>query len=499
MSGNGNRPRTGSGLALTVGSALLWGLAHLRTGRHRTGAVLMASYLTLVAVGVTAALTARPLLLTLAVQPLWLGVFGLGALLFALATVAVVIRSYQLVRPRPLTGAADYLSAAAVGLLCVLMIAPMAYAARLAYISRGVVSSVFDTSSTPVAADPWKGRERVNILLIGADAAPSRYGVRTDSLTVASVDTRTGATVLFGLPRNLQRVPLPVGPARDLFPLGFGGESPYTPGLLNEIWQYAEDHPELAPGVADGERGPALLKKTVSGVLGLDVSYYAMVDMRGFVRIIDAMGGVRITVRDPIVYGRRNEGLIAAGTRRLSGEEALWYGRSRTFSDDYVRMGRQKCLMNAVAKQADPVTVLRSFERLADAAVDAVSTDIPRELLPALVSLADKVKAAKIESLQFVPPLISTADPDYSLIKRKVTAALAKKTAGKPAHRPAATRRPLAASTSTPAPLAAPSSAPETPAGDTTPPSTTDTTSPTASAPVSASPQESVALDEVCP
>ncbi|GGS74531.1 hypothetical protein GCM10010156_36850 [Planobispora rosea] len=491
MSGNGNRPHAGSGLALTVGSALLWGLAHLRTGRHRTGAVLMASYLTVVATVTTTVLTARSFLLTLAVQPLWLGVFGVGAVLFALATMAVVIRSYQLVRPRPLTGAADYLSAAAVGLLCVLMVVPMAYAARLAYVSRGLVSSVFGTSSTPVAADPWEGRERVNILLIGADAAPSRYGVRTDSMTVASVDTRTGATVLFGLPRNLQRVPLPAGPARDRFPLGFGGEPPYTPGILNEVWQYAEDHPELVPGVAAGERGPTLLKKTIGGILGLDVSYYAMVDMRGFVRIIDAMGGVRVTVPGPIVYGRRNEGLIEAGTRTLSGEEALWYGRSRTFSDDYVRMGRQKCLLNAVAKQADPVTVLRSFERLADAAVDTVSTDIPRELLPALVTLAGEVKTARIESLQFVPPLIDTFDPDYHLIRRKVAAALSEKAGDRPTRTSAATRKPLAASTSTPAP---PAPVP-VPAPETTSLPAPDTTSPTAPA----SPQEPVTLDEACP
>ncbi|MBG0826867.1 LCP family protein [Planomonospora sp. ID67723] len=465
MAGSGGRPGVGSGLALTFGSAVLWGLAHLCTGRRRTGALLMAADLTLVTAGVTALLTARPFLLGLAVQPGWLTVFSAVALLFALATVAVVIRSYQLVRPRPLTGAAHYLSTAAVGLLCVLVVTPMAYAARLAYVSQNVMASVFGTSSTPVPADPWRGRERINILLIGGDAAPSRAGVRTDSITVASVDTRTGKTLLFGLPRNLQRVPMPIGPARDRFPYGFGGEPPLTPAILNEVWQYAEDHPEIVPGVVTGERGPALLKKTVGGILGLDVAHYAMVDMRGFARIVDALGGVRITVREPIVYGRRNEGLIQAGTRTLSGEEALWYGRSRTYSSDYVRMSRQKCLMNALAKQADPVRVIRSFERLATATANAVSTDIPQELLPALVGLAGKVRGAEIESLQFVPPMIDTNDPDYDLIKEKVTAALA----GRPAAKPAtATRR-------SPVPAA-----PGAPAG------------------ASASPQETVALGATC-
>lgn len=415
-----------SSLALTLGSAALWGLAHLWVGRRVTGALLMGIYVTLIAAIVATLFKTKPELLSLAVQPSWLWTFALGALLFAAVTVAVVIRSYQLVRPESLSGPARYLSALAVGLLCALVIAPMVYAARLAFVSQHVVTSVFIANTVPIPVDPWRGHDRVNILLIGADAAPSRPGVRTDSMTVASVDTRTGDTVLFGLPRNLEHVPMPAGPARDRFPYGFGGEPPYTPGLLNEVFQYAEDYPDMVPGAPKGQRGPTLLKRTISDITGLDITHYAMVDMSGFAQIIDAMGGVRVTVKEPIVYGRQNEGLIRAGTRKLSGEEALWFGRARTYSDDYVRMGRQKCLMNAVAKQADPVTVLRSFEKLADVALHAVSTDIPQGLLPNLIDLSDKVKKAKIKSFQFVPPLINTGDPDYRLIKHKVSTILAK-------------------------------------------------------------------------
>ncbi|MFF0308787.1 LCP family protein [Streptosporangium sp. NPDC004379] len=425
----------GPSLAITLGSAVLWGLAHLWTGRRAVGVALMGTYVTLVGGVAVLLLTSRDELLALIVQPAWLWAFGLAALLFAAATVAVVVRSYQLVRPESLSGPARLLSALAVGVLCALVIAPMAYAARLAYVSQHVVTSVFAADSAPIPVDPWQGRDRINILLIGADAAANRVGVRTDSMTVASVDTHTGDTVLFGLPRNLEKVPMPPGPAHRHFPYGFGGEPPYTPGLLNEVWQYAEDHPEVVPGVPRGHRGPTLLKRTVSGITGLPVHYYAMVDMFGFADIIDAMGGVRVTVRDPIVYGRQNEGLIPAGTRRLTGEQALWYGRARTYSDDYVRMGRQKCLMNAVAKQANPVTVLRSFEKLADATMHAVSTDIPQGMLPNLVELAEKVKRSKIRTLQFVPPLINTAYPDYDLIKHKIEATLTRPAPAVVTHR----------------------------------------------------------------
>ncbi|MET8046093.1 LCP family protein [Streptosporangium sp. NPDC005286] len=437
MADNTGRTGVGSSLALTLGSAVLWGLAHVWAGRRLTGAFLMGIELTLAGAAAIAVLTAGPALLALAVQPAWLWAFALAAMLLAAVAVAVVIHSYLLVRPESSSPGAQYLSTAAVGLLCVLVTAPMIYVARLAYVSQSVVTSVFAESITPMPTDPWKGMERINILLIGADAAANRVGVRTDSMTVASVDTRTGETVLFGLPRNLEKVPMPPGPARERFPFGFEGEPPYTPGMLNEVYQYAEDYPEMAPKLGKRHRGPSLLKRTISGILGLDISYYAMVDMRGFVEIVDAMGGVRIRIKDPIVYGRQNEGRIEAGRRKLSGEEALWYGRSRTFSDDYVRMSRQKCLLNAVAKQADPVTVFKSFERLATATVEAISTDIPRQLLPDLVELSEKVKNSRIRSLQFVPPLIYTGAPDYHLIRREVTATLAAPPAGADAAVPA--------------------------------------------------------------
>ncbi|MEU6785803.1 LCP family protein [Nonomuraea angiospora] len=366
-------------------------------------------------------------LLSLAVQPRWLVGFTVVLVVIAIAWTGVVVWSFVLVRPPSSDRIGRFLTTALTLALCALIMTPTVYATRLAYLSRDVVNTLFPniTATTPIMAqDPWNGARRVNFLLLGGDAAPNRPGVRTDSMTVASVDTETGATTLFGLPRNLQRVEFSAGPARDLFPYGFTGSGPDTPGLLNEIFQYAEDHPEVVPGVERRQRGPALIKQTIGDILGLSVDYYALVDMKGFAEIIDAMGGVKVTIKEPIVYGKYREGLLPAGTRRLSGEEALWYGRSRTDSDDYVRMGRQKCLLNALAKQADPMTVINSFERLAVATKRAISTDLPQDLLPAVIDLAQRVKDARIRSLSFVPPLINTAYPDWSFIRRKVAETL---------------------------------------------------------------------------
>ncbi|HEX4811756.1 MAG TPA: LCP family protein [Nonomuraea sp.] len=436
----------GASITLTLASAVLWGVAHLAVDRRKTGVALMAAYVLMLAAVLTVLTAFSTRLLSVAVQPRWLTGLTAGIVAVALAWTAVIVRSYVLVRPPRSDAAGRVFSTALTIALCALVLTPTVYAARVAHLSRDVVNSLFTTTGgAPIVAnDPWNGADRVNFLLLGADAAPGRPGVRTDSMTVASVDVETGATTLFGLPRNLQRVPLPRGPARDAFPWGFTGTGPQTPGLLNEVFQYAEDHPEVVPGHQRGQRGPALIKQTIGDILGIPVSYYAMIDMKGFAEIVDAMGGVRVTVKEPIVYGRHREGLLPAGTRRLTGEQALWYGRSRTDSDDYVRMGRQKCLLNAVAQQADPLTVLNSFERLAAATKRAISTDIPQDLLPALAELAQKVKDSRMRSLSFVPPLIDTAAPDWSLIRRKVSAALqdrprsaADTSAHSPAHSPA--------------------------------------------------------------
>ncbi|KAB8196851.1 LytR family transcriptional regulator [Nonomuraea phyllanthi] len=427
-------------MALTLASALLWGVAHLAAERRRTGLALMVGYVVMLGAVLTLLTAYSANLLSLAVQPRWLIWFTVVLTAIALAWTGVIVWSFLLVRPPRGDTVGRFLTTALTVALCALVLSPTVYATRLAYLSRDVVNTLFPrTTSAPVLAhDPWNGARRVNFLLVGGDAAPNRPGVRTDSMTVASVDVETGATTLFGLPRNLQRVQMPAGPARAQFPYGFTGSGTDTPGLLNEIYQYAEDHPELVPDAPKGRRGSTLLKQTISDILGINVDYYAMVDMKGFAEIIDAMGGVKVSIREPIVYGRQREGLLPAGTRKLSGEEALWYGRSRTDSDDYVRMGRQKCLLNAVAKQADPLTVLNSFERLAAATKRAISTDLPQELLPAVIDLAQKVKDAKIRSLSFVPPLINTAYPDWSLIRHTVAEALE----SRPANRSAPRRTP---------------------------------------------------------
>ncbi|NKZ07878.1 LCP family protein [Actinomadura latina] len=415
-------------LALTLASALVWGVAHIVTGRRIAGALLLALYVAIAAVFAAAATVYRSDLPHLAVQPDLLQRLSAALVALGLVWVLVVIRSYQILRPLRMSISAKTLGAASVAVMCFAVGVPVAWSAHSTYVYRDALTSIFRTGSENGkkvdTGDPFNGQARVNILLLGGDSAADRTGVRTDSMTLASVDTETGDTVLLSLPRNLEQFPMPPGPAHDRFPYGFTGDGPLNPGLLNEVYEYAEQHPDVVPGVPKNHRGPELLKATIAGILGLRVDYYILVDMFGFADIVDAMGGVKIKVTEPIPYGLEGA-VLQPGYRTLKGKEALWYGRSRTNSSDYVRMSRQKCLMRAIAEQADPQTVLTSFDKLAAAAKRTLATDIPQELLPALVKLSNKVKdGAEIRSLQFVPPLIYSGNPDFKLIRKLASEAV---------------------------------------------------------------------------
>ncbi|MEV4468420.1 LCP family protein [Nonomuraea sp. NPDC049504] len=445
-------------LGWLVLAALAPGAAHLRAGRRRTGLVLLSCYAaTLLAVLAVALTSDLGTLLGSATQNSWIIAVMIGTGVLGAAWFVLIVHSFVVLRPGRLGPAGQALTGTLAGLLAVVVVVPFGYAAHSANTYRQALDHIFQPpeladqppAPEPEPEDPWAGRERVNILLLGGDADDNRTGVRTDSMHLASIDVRSGNTVLFSLPRNLEDVRFRPGtPMARRFPGGFdlpkdagGGSS----DLLNSVWEYADAHPELFDGRQ--HQGPKVLMDTIGYTLGLDVDWYALVNMWGFARLIDAIGGITITVEQDVVFGKYNEGLVKAGTRRLKGADAMWYARSRTFSDDYTRMRRQRCVIGALLDQADPATILTRFNQVARATKNLIRTDIPQPMLQHLVPLALKVKNAEVTSLQFVPPLINTGYPDWDEIRSLAQKAI------RESSRP---ERPVAASAS---PSAAPASA----------------------------------------
>ncbi|MCI0688437.1 MAG: LCP family protein [Sporichthyaceae bacterium] len=271
------------------------------------------------------------------------------------------------------------------------------------------------------------------MLLLGGDGGDGRQGIRADTLILASIDTKTGETLMISLPRNLYRAPFRPGSAADLaFPDGFLAPpgAPQDDYLLNAMYRYGQDNPAIA-GSAEYP-GSALVSESVSTILGLPIDYFVLVNLEGFADIVDALGGIqiRVTERIPIGGKRDPDGSVEVQPhgwieprlyRNMDGYHALWYARSRFLSEDYDRMIRQRCVMGAIARQADPARVLVRFQSLARASQGLIVTDIPPNMLSPLATLALKGKDAKITGASVDKSVFgpSSLTPDYDAIRAK--------------------------------------------------------------------------------
>lgn len=353
--------------------------------------------------------------------------------------VMVVITTYRMVRPLGGGRVRGALGVVFVALLCLAVAAPLAVAARYSLVQADLVEAIFSddqSATTPghvfTEEDPWGGRARVNLLLVGGDGNVRRDGTRTDSMILASLDVATGRTVLFSLPRNLMYVPFPSGsPLAGLYPSGFRGSGDPSNFMLNAVYGVV---PALHPNVLgkSDNQGADALKLAVEGALGVPVDYYLLVNLAGFRTMVDAMGGVTVNISDPVPIGGNTDLGIPPDSylqpgpdQRLDGFEALWFSRGRYGSDDYDRMERQRCMIDAIIDEARPLNLLRRYQTLAAAGKEILRTDIPRQLLPAFVDIALQVKDAPVQSVVFrSSERFNPGDPDFAWMRAKVRAAL---------------------------------------------------------------------------
>ena len=275
-------------------------------------------------------------------------------------------------------------------------------------------------------------------------------------MMVVSTDTKTGDSLLIGIPRNLERVPFPESnPLHALYPNGYdcGDEC-----LMNGIWTLAESRLDLFPGVENPGRQSTV--DVVGEITGLDISQSVVVNLRGFKALVDAMGGVDVNVQQRVCVechatssggieftGDKQE-YIEPGLQHLDGFHALWYARSRAGSDDFSRMRRQRCVAGALMQQADPVGLLQRYPQLAKVVKTNVSIDIPREQLSAWVDLALRIqKGDSIRSLPLTSNVVKPGNPDFAKIR-----ALVKKGLKQPAASKAPSASPSPTATPTPTP-----------------------------------------------
>lgn len=229
--------------------------------------------------------------------------------------------------------------------------------------------------------------EVINILLLGSDARSPEGTFRTDVLILVSIHTGRRTAAMISIPRDLY-VYLP----------GYSMQRINTAFQLGESLNY--------PG-----GGPGMLADTVRYNLGLPVHHFIRVEMDGFRRIIDALGGVDVNVacfyrdwrlRDPSLNPNVEANwqlfTVPRGVVHMDGDYALWYARSRKRSSDFDRSRRQHEVLRAAYREGLRMNLITELPALYDQLRASFTTDLTLADLLSLAPLAVRIDLSKVQS-----------------------------------------------------------------------------------------------------
>ncbi|MGM9569454.1 MAG: LCP family protein [Phascolarctobacterium sp.] len=188
-----------------------------------------------------------------------------------------------------------------------------------------------------------------NIIVMGVDERPEEYDVgRSDTLFVVMFDTNKKAASLLSVPRDT-RVRIK----------GHGWDK------INHAYAYG---------------GRELTQKTTEELLGIKINNYVMVDFKGFVGLVDAIGGVDINVEKNMYYYDEWDGFkidLKKGMQHMDGKTAIQYVRYRDEDGDIGRIRRQQHFMLAVYDRITSANMLLHIPGLAKQLTNMVKTDLP--------------------------------------------------------------------------------------------------------------------------
>jgi LCP family protein required for cell wall assembly len=216
----------------------------------------------------------------------------------------------------------------------------------------------------------------LTVLFVGVDSGPGRDHALTDTLMVGAFDRQRNEMALINVPRDTGR-----------FPLYNGGT--YN-NRINSFLGYARRNPDLYP-----EGAIRALANQMAFLVGIPIHYYAVIDMAGFERLVDLVGGVTVhidyTIADPM---RRL--YLDPGRHRLDGKMALSFVRSRhgPNNSDYRRAQRQQQVIRAMADRLRDPGVAARLPAITREAARMARTNIPIDNLEAFLAVLDDVTDA---------------------------------------------------------------------------------------------------------
>ena len=226
-----------------------------------------------------------------------------------------------------------------------------------------VVAALRAQPAGPTFGWPFRVTGRTNILVMGLDRTVSDqnpkivYPVsRTDTLIAVSFDPADRQVNLLSIPRDT-RAAIP----------GHGTDK------INAAYAYGK---------------AALARRTVENFTGAAFPYYITIQTRGYVHLIDAVGGVTIRIEADLNYDDNWDGLhihLKKGNRRLGGQAAIEYARFRHDAlGDIGRIKRQQQVVDALITELRRPQVVFHAGRILKVFREDVGTNLRPEQLIAL-------------------------------------------------------------------------------------------------------------------
>jgi LCP family protein required for cell wall assembly len=227
---------------------------------------------------------------------------------------------------------------------------------------------------------------RVTIVFTGFDADPSRGETLYDSLLVVSYDPKSNSVAMVSVPRD-----------STSFPLYYGDH------LVVPTWLRINSVPTNTSksGLNGSPDSPYMtLVNEISYLVGIHVDYYAAMDLGGFVKMIDAVGGIDVVNPAPIDDGYYDwlDGVnfgfaLPAGPQHLDGKHALAYVRSRKSpgDNDFGRSSRQQEVLIALLHKMAQPTQLLNLPKLISTLGDTVTTNFPADQVANYLDIGQNV------------------------------------------------------------------------------------------------------------
>ncbi|MCC6299721.1 MAG: LCP family protein [Anaerolineales bacterium] len=247
-------------------------------------------------------------------------------------------------------------------------------------------------SSSPTADASCGAQGTMFLLLIGSDSRGDsyQYGL-ADMIRIARVDFANAEVTVLEFPRDMW-VEIP-----DIAD-NLNGQDHEK---LNQAYLYGN------PGfkyTTDPAQGPGLLARTLALNFGTKIDHYAAVNMRTFVNVVNAVGGIDVYLPEP-VDGRTADDLSSrlifpAGELHLMGDRALTLARIR-IEGGFVRTENQNRVLCALRDQLVSPAVVDNIPALIQSFKDNVQTDLTPEQIGQLACIGTKVEAGDIRFAEF--------------------------------------------------------------------------------------------------